>query len=77
MVSHEKRQEADHADDLVLLRNIPDQTESLLHSLEQTAGGISHYVNANQTEYMCFKEKGAISTKWQASKISRPVHIPQ
>ena len=43
----------DSADDLTLLKNTPAQTESLLHSLEQAAGGISLYMNANKTEYVC------------------------
>ena len=58
--------DADYADDLVLLENKPGQVE-----------GIGLYVNANKTEYMCFKQKGAITTKWQACKINEPVHIPQ
>ena len=38
-------------DDLVFLPN----TESLLHSLEQAAGDIGLYVNANKTEFMYLK----------------------
>ena len=53
---------ADYADDLVLLANTPDQTKSLLHSLKQAAGGIGLNLNANKTEFMCFKQEGAIST---------------
>ena len=33
-----------YPDDIVLHANTPAQTESLLHSLEQSAGGISLYV---------------------------------
>ena len=33
-----------------------------MHNLEQAAEGISLYVNANKTEYMCFTREGAIST---------------
>ena len=54
--------DADCADDLVLHSNTPTQAESLLHNLEQAAGCIGLYVNADKTEYMCFKQKGAIST---------------
>ena len=43
------------ADDLTLLANTPAQTKSLLHSLQQAAGGIGLYVNANKTEFMYFK----------------------
>ena len=51
--------DVDYADDRALLANTP--TEPLLHSLEQAAGGIG-YVNADKTEYMCFNQKGDIST---------------
>ena len=47
--------DVDYADYLALLVNTPIQAESLLHNLEQAAGGISFYVNANKTELMCFK----------------------
>ena len=30
-------------------------------SLEQAAGGIILYENVNKTEFMCFKQEGAIS----------------
>ena len=53
---------ADYANDIALLANIPPQAESLLHSLEQVAGGIGLHMNADRTEYMCFNEKGDIST---------------
>ena len=38
-----------NANKLVLLGNAPGQAESLLHSLEQTAGGISFHMNTNET----------------------------
>ena len=46
---------ANYADDIVLLANAPAQAETLLHSLEIAAAGISLHVNAHKTEYMCFK----------------------
>ena len=46
------------------------QAESLLHSLEQPLGGIGHYMNVNKTK------RSHLHSKWQAFKISRPVHIP-
>ena len=46
--------DTDYADDLALLTNILAQVESLLHSLEQAAGGIGFYINASKTEFMCF-----------------------
>ena len=38
----------DYADDIALLANTPTQDKSLLHSLEQAAGGIGLYVNTNK-----------------------------
>ena len=43
-----------YKDDPVLHLNIPAQATSLRHSLEQAAGGIAVYVNANKAELMCF-----------------------
>ena len=57
---------ADYADDPMLLANTPAQAASLLHSLEQVAGGISLYMNINQSK--CVLKK-------QASEISSAVHI--
>ena len=51
-----------YADDIAMLANTPNQTETLLHSLEQAAAGIGLHVNAHKTEYMCFNQTGAIST---------------
>ena len=53
--------EADYADDIELLANKPTQAKSQLHSQGQVAQGIGLHVNANKTEYMCFKWE-AIST---------------
>ena len=39
----------------------PNQAETLLHSLERVAAGISLHVNAHKTEYMCFNQTGEIS----------------
>ena len=44
------------------LANASNQAETLLHSLEQAAAGISLHVNAHKTEYMCFNQTGDIST---------------
>ena len=52
----------DYSDDIALLANTPAQAETLLHSLERAAAGISLHVNAHKTEYMCFNQTGAIST---------------
>ena len=45
-----------------LLANTHNQAETLLHSLERAAAGIGLHVNAHKTEFMCFNQKGDIST---------------
>ena len=54
--------DADYADDIALLANTPNQAETLLHSLEWAAAGIGLHVNVHKTEFMCFNQKGDIST---------------
>ena len=54
--------DANYADDIALLANTPNQAETLLHSLERAAAGIGLHVNAHKTEFMCFNQKGDIST---------------
>ena len=51
----------DYTDGIALLANTPTQAESLLHSLEQTAGGIVLHVNADKM-YLCLNQKGDIFT---------------
>ena len=46
----------------VLLANTPTQLESLLHSLEWAASSKGLHVNVDKTEYMCFNQRGHIST---------------
>ena len=53
---------ADYVNDIALLANTPVQAESKLHDLERAAGGIGLHVNTNKTEYMCFNQRGDIST---------------
>ena len=53
---------ADYVDDIALLANTPTQAEILLHGLERAAAGIGLHVNADKTEYMCFNQRGDIST---------------
>ena len=55
--------DADYADDIAILANTPNQAETLLHSLEQAAAGISLHVNAHKTEVMCFNQTCDISTR--------------
>ena len=54
--------DADYTDDIALLANAPALAESLLHSLERAAADIGFYVSADKTEYMCFNQRGEIST---------------
>ena len=54
--------DADYADDIALLANIPTQAEAQLHSLKRAAADISLHVNAYKTEYMSFNQRGDIST---------------
>ena len=54
--------DADYADDIALPANTPAQVETLLHSMERAAAGIGLHVNAHKTEYMCFNQRGDIST---------------
>ena len=49
--------DADNADDIVLLSNTPTQAESMLHSLEQAAGGIGLHVNTNKKNTCVLIEK--------------------
>ena len=44
------------------LRHTSTQAETLLHRLEQAAGGIGLHVNTHKTEYMCLNQTGNIST---------------
>ena len=49
-------------DGIAILANTPNQAETLLHSLERAAAGIALYVNAHETEYMCYNQTSDIST---------------
>ena len=59
--------DADYADDIARLANAPAQAETLLHSLERSAAGISLHVNEHSTEYTCFNQTGDISTRKRSS----------
>ena len=54
--------DADYTDDIALLANTPAESETLLHSLERAAADIGFHVNADMTKYMCFNQRGDIST---------------
>ena len=49
-------------DDIVLLANTPAQAETMLHSLQRAAAGIGFHFNADKMVYMCFNQRGNIST---------------
>ena len=59
--------DTDYIDDSVLLANKPAQAETLLHSLERADAGIGLHINADKTEYMCFNQRGDISTLYGRS----------
>ena len=54
--------DADYSDDIAILANTPNQAETPLHSLEQSAAGIGLHINVYKTEYMCFNQTGDFST---------------
>ena len=54
--------DVDYTDDIALLANTPAQAKTLLHSLEWAATGIGLHVNAAKIEYICFNQRGDIST---------------
>ena len=47
---------------IVLLANTPTQARTLLYSLEQAAGSIDLYVNADKTEYTFFNQRVDLSS---------------
>ena len=63
MISRRKLTDAEYTNDLTLIANTPAQTEYLLHSQEQQAGGIYLYINVNKEGFMYFKLEGNISTQ--------------
>ena len=54
--------DTDYANDITILANTPNQAKTQLHGLKQGAGGIGLHVNADKTEYICFNQRGDIST---------------
>ena len=55
--------DADYADNIEILANTPNQAETLLHSSERAAAGISLHANAHKTENVCYNQRGDISTR--------------
>ena len=54
--------DVDYADDKALQANTPAQAESVLLCLERAAGGIGLRINTDKLEYICFNQRGDIST---------------
>ena len=54
--------DVDYVDDIMPLANTLAQTETQLHGLGRTATGMGVHVNTNKTEYICFNQRGDIST---------------
>ena len=54
--------DGDSADDITILAYTLHLAESLLHSVKRAAVGIGLYVNADKTDFMCFNQRGDIST---------------
>ena len=52
----------DNTDDIALQANSPAQAESLQLSSEGEVGGLGLHISADKTEYMCFNQRGDIST---------------
>ena len=54
----------DYADDIMLLANTDTQAQAQaqLHILERAADDIGLHGNADKTEFMCFNQRGDIST---------------
>ena len=55
--------DADYTDNIAFQENTPALAETLLHSLERAAVGITLQVNADNTEYMYFNQRRDISTR--------------
>ena len=54
--------DTDNADDIAFLANTPAQPETLLYSLERAATSKGLHVNADKMKYICFNQRGDIST---------------
>ena len=59
--------DADYTNDIALLANTPAQAETQLQGLERAAAGIGLHVNEDNMEYMCFNQRGDISTLYNSS----------
>ena len=53
--------DGDYSDYEALLANAPAKAECQLHSLERARKDIDLYMNSDKTEFICFKQDGAMS----------------
>ena len=67
--------DADYADDRAILANTPNQTETLLHSLEWATASIGLDDNAHKTEYM-WSNRRHHHPRRNPSYTSRQIHLP-
>ena len=56
---------------IALLANSPSQAESLLHSLEQAAGGIGLQVNADSGHVYLSRKQRRINREWHQHATSK------
>ena len=54
--------DVDYANDIAFLAKTPTQPKTLLHSLQGASAGIGLHVNSGKMEYVCFTQRGDIST---------------
>ena len=64
--------DADYADDIALLANTPAQAETLQHSLERAVANVGLHVYAEKMEYVCFNQRGDISTLNGCGQVHLP-----
>ena len=60
--------DADYAYVIALLANTFAEADSLLYSLQRAAADIGPHVNAHKTQYICFNQRGDISTQSDSSQ---------
>ena len=69
--------DADYANEIAILANIPSHAEFLLHCLEQATGGTGFHVSADKTEYMHFnKKRRHLHPKRGFTETNGRVHLP-
>ena len=54
--------DSDYANYIALLANTPAQAKTLIHNLQWASAGLGLHLMSHKTEYMCFNQRGDIST---------------